>query len=139
VYADAAVIQSTCSYLNPAFNTGTLTTGNYDLVQLRVYVSNTCNGVASFPASGQLTISGGDAGTYRLDERLVINGTTTIRSYTAVVNGTALDVKLLCGPSINDTSWGLNPSGGGGGGGKADVSFFKDDFLSRYRFFWHLP
>jgi hypothetical protein len=138
VLADAAVIQSTCSSFNPVFNTGALPTGDYSLIQARVYL-NTCSGFTSFPASGQLTISGGDAGTYRLDERLVLNGTTTIRSYSAVVKGNAVDVKLLCGPAIGVTSWGLNVSSGGGGGGKATVSFFKDDFITKQRFFWELP
>lgn len=128
---DGPAINTTCIVGTPIFATGALDAGAYDLVQVRVF-QNSCNGFVPSSVTGRLVVTVQGSG-YRLDERITTGGVPVTRSYTGVVNGNAMDVKLVCGPSIGTTSWGLNVTTGGGN--KNMITFYKDDIKTRY--FWN--
>lgn len=130
---DGPVISTSCITGTPLFGTGTIPTGVFDLSTLRFFQTS-CTGFVSTTVSGRLVVTA-QGSTLRFDERITMNNQAINRSYEAVVNGNAVDVKLLCGPPITVTSWGLNLTSGGGN--KNAISFVKDDGQTKPRYIWN--
>lgn len=105
----------------------------YDLTALRFFQTS-CTGFVSTTVSGRLVVTA-QGSTLRFDERITTNNQAINRSYEAVVVGNAVNVKLLCGPPITASSWGLSLASGGGN--KSSISFVKDDGQTKPRYVWN--